>query len=181
MDHKDISEKENNLSQNDSSFGEDIKEIYKMFKNSSTCNSNFLEQEDNFKNILDSKFFEKIELEDVKDLLLLIEEGDINKKCKINNYYKKERHSYSKINTNSENGQHINECQEILSILKKPLRIKNKKNNKLYDIPFKSLKKPKKMSLEGKILYDNSLEITNGEIVNNDIKSINDNLSLKGN
>jgi len=42
-------------------------------------------------------------------------------------------------------------CQEILDILKKP-RIENKKG--VFISPFKPLLKPKKISMEGRVLYN---------------------------
>ena len=44
-----------------------------------------------------------------------------------------------------------NECQEIINILKKPL---SEKNVRFYSSPFKPLLKPRKISMEGKILYN---------------------------
>ena len=44
-----------------------------------------------------------------------------------------------------------NECQEIINILKKPL---SEKNVRFYSSPFKPLLKPRKISMEGKVLYN---------------------------
>ena len=82
---------------------------------------------------------------------------NIDKKNK-KDYYNKERHSYTKINENIINEQHEDECKEILSILEKPIR----KN--IYDTPFKPLKNPKKVSLEGKVLFNSSFWNIDGEI-----------------
>ena len=43
------------------------------------------------------------------------------------------------------------ECQEIINILKKPL---SEKNVRFYSSPFKPLLKPRKISMEGKVLYN---------------------------
>ena len=52
-------------------------------------------------------------------------------------------------NKNEEKYQYQDECEEILSILKKPLSEKSLSNN-----PFKILKKPKKVSLIGRVFSD---------------------------
>ena len=52
-------------------------------------------------------------------------------------------------NKTEERYQYQEECEEILSILKKPLSEKNLTSN-----PFKILKKPKKVSLVGRVFSD---------------------------
>ena len=56
-----------------------------------------------------------------------------------------------------------NECQEIINILKKPL---SEKNVRFYSSPFKPLLKPRKISLEGKVLYNSSKNEININNVN---------------
>ena len=56
-----------------------------------------------------------------------------------------------------------NECQESINILKKPL---NEKNVRFYSSPFKPLLKPRKISLEGKVLYNSSKNEININNVN---------------
>ena len=154
MEDKDISKDK----KNDSSFELDIKEMKDISKNKLYNNSNFTikqekkQEKEDINNNFDTKFFEKTDLEDIYEAILLIDEAvkiNIDKKNK-KDYYNKERHSYTKINENIINEQHEDECKEILSILEKPIR----KN--IYDTPFKPLKNPKKVSLEGKVLFNSS-------------------------
>ena len=78
------------------------------------------------------------------------------------------------------------ECQEILNILKKPL---SEKNVRFYRSPFKPLEKPRKISMVGKIIFndtkddeeDNKSEITQNSSNTNDInnKMINKDINYK--
>ena len=61
--------------------------------------------------------------------------------------------SNSEYNIKTISDDHSKECQEILSILNKPLSNKNIRNKDKYETPFKPLLKPKKISLVGKIIF----------------------------
>ena len=80
----------------------------------------------------------------------------------------------------SEKGDNYDKCQEILNILRKHL---SDKNIRFYISPFKPLLKPRKISMEGKILYNdpkfvdnnvNSLDTQNSSNCSN-IKNIKNN------
>ena len=152
-------EDEKNQIQIDSSFDEeDIKEINDNFKNKSNHCFNFdAEKEKN----LNYKYFEENDISEIFDVL-----NEINQAVTIDTHSinKKEFIEHNKLDCNDENtnimfnDEHFNACQEILSILKKPLSNKNIRNkniyNSEYDTPFKPLLKPKKVSLAGKVFYD---------------------------
>lgn len=161
-----ISEKHNdnkNIQQIDSSFEEDINELKNIFENKSSQNFDFkIEQERNFiekdntLNIFNNRYFEEADLNEIYDVLNEINQAvtiDIDSTNKEECHIKK-KESFSQNNTKVMNEDHFNECQEILSILKKPLSNKNIRNRNIYDTPFKPLLKPKKVSLVGKIFYD---------------------------
>ena len=67
--------------------------------------------------------------------------NDLNKNIEIN------------IKETQIENKNYEECQEILSILKKPLSHKNLKTSYLYS-PFKQLIRPKRVSLKGRVLSD---------------------------
>ena len=152
-------EDEKNQIQIDSSFDEeDFKELNENFKNKSNHCFNFdAEKEKNFNN----KCFEDNDISELFDVLneinqaVTIDTDTINKK----EFFEHKKQDYNDENTNIIlNNEHFNACQEILSILKKPLSNKNIRNrniyNSQYDTPFKPLLKPKKVSLVGKVFYD---------------------------
>ena len=151
MENIEISKYEKNMQHIDSSFEEDIHEINDIFKNKSSQNFDFnfneekiLIEKENSKNIFNNKIFEENDLSEIYDFL-----NEINKE---ENYNNNKKYAFSQHNSNITNDDHFNECQEILSILKKPLSNKNLRNRNINDTPFKPLLKPKKVSLEGKIL-----------------------------
>ncbi len=141
---EDLVKKSNNNS--NSSFENDINEI-DIFENK-------------FDNNLDFKTeIEKPLLDKSKDN---IEENDLNE---INDILKKMdnsisinlNYSYNNIQIKNNNESHEKECNEILSILKRPFSNKDVRYlNK--DTPFKPLLRPKKVSMIGKVLYNVSSE-----------------------
>ena len=161
-----------NIRVSDSSFEEDINELNNILENKSNQNldfkfekeKNFIEK-DNSQNIFFNKHLEEADLNEIYDVLNEIDKAitiDINSINK-EEYPLKKRDSYSPQNTKTIKNEHFNECQEILSILKKPLSNKNIRNINVYDTPFKPLLKPKKISMVGKILFDSQNENSNTE------------------
>ena len=139
----------------DSSFEQEINENdrNKSFSNFETKNKFINEESDN---IFRDKNLEEAEINDIYDLLNKIElEITLDKSILDNEddyYIKNRRRSYSfEIKKNK---KQLNECEEILSILKKPLSDKNLKDKNIFNIPFKPLLEPKKVSLVGKVIYD---------------------------
>ena len=148
------------------SFEKDIKEINNSFENKSPNNFDFIFEPENkitevqpqSLNFSENKNSVEADLDEICDVL-----NEINKAITIefdqlylNPYFSARKHSYSfhkKNNNNIYNNKHFNECQEILSILKKPFSNKNIRNLDNYDTLFKPLLKPKKVSLVGKVLY----------------------------
>ena len=146
----------------DSSFEQEISynENNKSFSNFESENKIIGEE---YENIFRDKNLEEAEINEIYDLLNKIElEITLDKSTLDKNedyYYNHRRRSYSFENKkNKKIEQHSNECEEILSILKKPLSDKNLKDKNIFNIPFKSLLEPKKVSLIGKIFYDISSE-----------------------
>ena len=162
MENIEISKYEKNMQHIDSSFEEDIHEINDIFKNKSSQNFDFnfneekiMIEKENSQNIFNNKIFEENDLSEIYDFLNEINKAeniDLNTLNKEENYNNNKKYAYSQHNSNIINDDHFNECQEILSILKKPLSNKNLRNRNINDTPFKPLLKPKKVSLEGKIL-----------------------------
>ncbi len=139
----------------DSSFEQEINEndSNKSFSIFETKNKFINEESDN---IFRDKNLEEAEINDIYDLLNKIElEITLDKSILDNEddyYIKNRRRSYSfEIKKNK---KQLNECEEILSILKKPLSDKNLKDKNIFNIPFKPLLEPKKVSLVGKVIYD---------------------------
>jgi len=139
----------------DSSFEQEINENdrNKSFSNFETKNKFINEESDN---IFRDKNLEEAEINDIYDLLNKIElEITLDKSILDNEddyYIKNRRRSYSfEIKKNK---KQLNECEEILSILKKPLSDKNLNDKNIFNIPFKPLLEPKKVSLVGKVIYD---------------------------
>ena len=165
MEKKEICKDEKIIIGNDSSFEENFEEINEIFENKLSPNLNFKNEEEkkNIKeneksqNIFENKFLEEADLDEIYDFLneinqaVTIDVNTINKKS----FYLNNKNSKSEQNLNIKNEDHSNECQEILSILKKPLSNKDIRNGKFYDSPFKPLLKPKKVSLVGKVFYGN--------------------------
>ena len=163
MENNKISKCENHLVQVDSSFDEDLNEVDDIFKNKSLHDFEFkfekeknLAEKDNSHNIFNNKYFEELELDEISDVL-----NEINKAVTldINTVNQKDgdknkSQTYIKQSNNIINDDHFNVCQEILSILKKPLSNKDIRNRNIYSTPFKPLLKPKKVSLIGKVFYD---------------------------
>ncbi len=129
---------------------------------------------------------EDFDKKDIKDLLSIINEDKKISEKEIGNDIinlnfdyidsNKQKNEYFHENENGNNynntNDHYNACKEILSILKKPLSNKNIRNRK-YNI-FKPLKKPRKISLVGRVLSDFSNEENNNSnenIINEDKKN----------
>ena len=172
--NKVIYQKENN------SFEKDIKEINNSFQNKSPNifdlnyepENKIIEGQEQSQNIEENKNSEETDLDEIYDVLneinkaITIEINELN----INTYINNRKHSYSfidKNNNNINNNANFNECQEIWSILKKPLSNKNLRNLDNYDSPFKPLLKPKKVSLVGKVFYSIQYEDANTECSSN--------------
>lgn len=105
-------------------------------------------------------FNEDVDKKEIKELLVLMY---IDENCQ------NDKTENIKINLNdndSNKDEHYNECQEIMSILRKPYSNKNvrKRLN-----PFKPLCKPKKVSLIGKVFSDipSDFNITQNSTQNN--------------
>jgi len=142
----------------DSSFEQEISENDDNNKSSSNFEPSDKFKNEESENIFRDKNLEEAEINEIYDLLNKIELVITLDKSTLekNDYYiKSKRRSYSfESKRNKKNKQHFNECEEILSILKKPLSDKNLKGNNIFNIPFKPLLKPKKVSLEGKVIYN---------------------------
>lgn len=101
---------------------------------------------------------EDIDKKDIKELLSIInEDKKFNDDLENNIIINIDSQIITKNHKNENDferkkDEHYNECQEILSILKKPLSNKNIRHKK-YNI-FKPLNKPKKISLIGRVLSD---------------------------
>ena len=161
------------------SFEKDIKEINNSFENKSPNNFDFkfelenkiTEGQPQSQNIPDNKNSEEADLDEIFDVLnemgkaITIELNELN----LNSYFNKRKHSCSFHNKNNNitNNNNFNECQEILSILKKPLSNKNVRYLDNYDSPFKPLLEPKKVSLVGKVFYSIPSEDANTECLSN--------------
>ena len=164
MDNKEICKEEKINIGNDSSFEENFAELNDIFENKSSPSLNYKNEEEkksgkeNEKshNIFENKYFEEADLDEIYDVLYEINQAvtiDVNTINK-DNFYHNKNNSKSEQNLNIKNDdEHFNECQEIISILKKPLSNKDVRNGKFYDSPFKPLLKPKKVSLVGKVFY----------------------------
>ena len=163
MENNKKSKGENHLIQIDSSFEEDINEVNDIFKNKSLHDFEFkfekeknLTEKDISQNIFNNKYFEEIELDELSDVIneinkaVTIDINTVNKK----DYFVNKNKTYIKQSKSITNDDHFNVCQEILSILKKPLSNKNIRNSNIYSSPFKPLLKPKKISMVGKVLFD---------------------------
>ena len=187
MESNKVFKGENHLIQIDSSFEEDINEVDDIFKNKSLHDFEFkfekeknLAEKDNSQNIFNNKYFEEIELDEISDVIneinkaVTIDINTVNKKdCDI-----KTNNTYIKQSNNITNDEHFNVCQEILSILKKPLSNKNVRNRNIYATPFKPLLKPKKVSMVGKVFFNipsdnNTKECSIEKNDNNDNSNIN--------
>ena len=163
MESNKISKSENHLIRNDSSFDEDINEVDDIFKNKSLHDFEFkfekeknLTEKDISQNIFNNKYFEEIELDELSDVINEINKAvtiDINTVNKKDSNINKNQ-TYIKQNNNIINDDNFNVCQEILSILKKPLSNKNIRHRNIYSTPFKPLLEPKKVSMVGKVLFD---------------------------
>ena len=127
----------NNQISNDCSFEkedfDDENDIGHFFLNNQIVSENSSESSDN-----EDEENDRLEEQDIFNNIL----NDLNKNIEID---LKETQTYE--NKNYE------ECQEILSILKKPLSHKNLKTSYLYS-PFKQLIRPKRVSLKGRVLSD---------------------------
>ena len=128
----------NNQISNDCSFEkedfDDENDIGHFFLNNQIVSENSSESSDN-----EDEENDRLEEQDIFNNIL----SDLNKNIEID---LKETQTYE--NKNYE------ECQEILSILKKPLSHKNLKTSSLCS-PFKPLVGPKRVSLKGRVLSDN--------------------------
>ena len=189
MENNKISKGENHLIRINSSFDEDINKVDDIFEDKSLHDFEFkFEKEKNLaekndpQNIFNNKYFEELELDEINDVINEINKAvtiDINtvnqKDCDIDN--NKNQTFINQVN-NIINDDHFNVCQEILSILKKPLSNKNVRNRNIYSTPFKPLLKPKKVSMVGKVFFDipsdnNTKECSNENNNNNANSNIN--------
>lgn len=113
----------------DSSFEKDINTINNNFHNKYFQNQDFKSEnekkipiKDKYQNNFDNKYFEEA-TEEIYVVLneinpaLIIDVNTTNQKY----YNKKKKRSYSHQNKKITNEEHLNECQEILSILKKTI------------------------------------------------------------
>ena len=186
MENNKISKCENHLVQVDSSFDEDLNEVDDIFKNKSLHDFEFkfekeknLVEKDNSESIFNNKYFEELELDEISDVL-----NEINKAVTldINTVNQKDgdknkSQTYIKQSNNIINDDHFNVCQEILSILKKPLSNKDIRNKNIYSTPFKPLLKPKKISMVGKVFFDIPSD-NNTKECSNEKNNINDNSNI---
>ena len=133
-------------SNNNSSFENDINEI-DIFENKFDNNLDFKTEIE--KPLLD-KSKENIEENDLNEINDILKQMDNSISINLN-------YSYNNIKIKNNNESHEKECNEILSILKRPFSNKDVRYlNK--DTPFKPLIKPKKVSMIGKVLYNVSSE-----------------------
>lgn len=158
MENRKDTQSEIEIKENDSSFEQENSEndSNKSFSNFESKNK-FMNEES--ENIFRDKNLEEAEIGEIFDLLNKIEKEiilDKNTSNKKSDYdFSHQKCSYSlETKTNKKSDQHFNECEEILSILKKPLSEKNLKDKNILFIPFKPLLEPKKVSLVGKVFYE---------------------------
>ena len=123
---------------------------FEKYINYNKINLNFgsknkLMEEEKSQNVFVNKYLEEADLNEIYDLLY-----EINNTISMSVYIKENNNCCNKKRSCSceskhftPNKQHSKELKEILYILKKPL----------YDIPFKPLLKPKKISLDGKVFF----------------------------
>ena len=141
---EDLVKKSNNNS--NSSFENDINEI-DIFENKLDNNLDFKTKIE--KPLLD-KSKDNIEENDLNEINDILKEMDNSISINLN-------YSYNNIKIKNNNESHEKECNEILSILKRPFSNKDVRYlNK--DTPFKPLLRPKKVSMIGKVLYNVSSE-----------------------
>ena len=141
---EDLVKKSNNNS--NSSFENDINEI-DIFENKFDNNLDFKTEIE--KPLLD-KSKDNIEENDLNEINDILKEMDNSISINLN-------YSYNNIKIKNNNESHEKECNEILSILKRPFSNKDVRYlNK--DTPFKPLLRPKKVSMIGKVLYNVSSE-----------------------
>ena len=141
---EDLVKKSNNNS--NSSFENDINEI-DIFENKLDNNLDFKTEIE--KPLLD-KSKDNIEENDLNEINDILKEMDNSISINLN-------YSYNNIKIKNNNESHEKECNEILSILKRPFSNKDVRYlNK--DTPFKPLLRPKKVSMIGKVLYNVSSE-----------------------
>ena len=103
--------------------------------------------------IIENDFIEDKNEEEDCEILTII--NDLNKNIEIN--------------MKEIENKNYNECQEILNILRKPLSGKNVRDN---ISPFKPLFKPKKISMVGKVFYNDYYD-NNDYINTHDSSNIN--------
>ena len=131
------------------------KHSFEQYTNINKINLNFgsknkLMEEEKSQNIFINQNLEEADLNEIYDLLY-----EINNTISMSSYIKDNKNCCCNKRSCScehehftHNKQHSNELKEILCILKKPL----------YEIPFKPLLKPKKISLDGKVFFANPLD-----------------------
>ena len=134
------------------------KHSFEQYTNFNKINLNFssknkLMEEEKSQNIFINQNLEEADLNEIYDLLY-----EINNTISMSSYIKDNKNCCCNKRSCScehehftHNKQHSNELKEILCILKKPL----------YEIPFKPLLKPKKISLDGKVFFANPLDSNN--------------------
>ena len=121
------------------SFYKHLNEINDIFKNKKELTDYNFEQEENKQ--LDenlSNFNEETEEKEIENILV-----DLNKAVQID---------INEINIKRNKNKYFDECQEILSILRKPLRKKYITDKGI--TPFKIFNKPRKINMKGKVLSD---------------------------
>lgn len=173
-----------NSSKIHSSFKEDINELNdnKSYQNlkSKFAPINKLIEKEKCQNIFIDKKYEEAGLDEIYDLLNEFNQNatlDINKEDK-KDYYINKRRAYSKENKKIKiNNKNMNECQEIISILKKPLYNKNLSNKNLNKTTFNPLLKPKKISLIGKVIFNNTNDENNSKYTKFPLEKNNNNLN----
>ena len=146
---------------NDSSLDEEINEINDNFQNKLTQNFNcncekIIIKEKNLKDYVENKSFEEADINEIYNVLNGINKAvtlDIRKKIRNNDYNKNKKFLKILENFNDINDSHSKVCEEIISILQKPICEKILKNKNNYETPFKPLLRPKKISLVGKIFF----------------------------
>ena len=191
--NREISKKSKNIIETDSSFEKDISEINNNFRNKLSHNLDFksesqkkIQKKDKSQYNFESKYFEEADIEEIYEMINEINQAvtiDVNV-TNTNDYYRNNKRSHSAQKITYTNEDHYNECQEIISILKKPLLQINNKDVKIKEInetPFKPLLMPKKVSLEGKVLFGNTSNdfSTDGSFKKNNNNSNNNSILIE--
>ena len=121
------------------SFYKHLNEINDIFTNRKESTDYNFEQEESkqlYENL--SNFNEETEEKEIENILV-----DLNKAIQID---------VNEINLARNENKYFDECQEILSILQKPISRKFHSDRGLK--PYKTLNKPRKINMKGKVLSD---------------------------